>query len=217
MLWVAPSVSSARAGNGKFANMFRERLLRCHPLKTCYVICGSEKSKKTVRQEYERSPLMFGDFAMAEKHQDVYLGDVLSSNGLAASVEATIALRMGKVKGVMFEVAAMMADHRMQAMGGMQVAWDIWERSIVPSLLANCGSWVEVSKAAIKTLDKCQELYCKMIYSCPDSTPIPSLRGEAGLQDFHHRIMTEKVCLVSRILFLGEEGEESSYAKEVLK
>ena len=93
--------------------MFRERLLRCHPLKTCYVICGSEKFKKKVREEFDRSPLMFGDFAMAEKHQDVYLGDVLSSNGLAASVEATIALRMGKVKGVMYEVAAMVADHRM--------------------------------------------------------------------------------------------------------
>ena len=144
------------------------------------------------------------------------MGDVLSSDSLAASVEATIALRMGKVKGVMFEVAAMMADHRMQAMGGMQVAWDIWERSIIPSLLANCGSWVDISKAAIKTLNKCQELYCKLIYSCPDSTPLPSLRGEAGLQEMSIRIMTEKVCLVSRILFLGEEREESSYAREVL-
>ena len=28
--------------------------------------------------------------------------------------------------------------------------------------------------------------------------------------------MTEKVCLVTRILFLGEEGEESYYAREVL-
>ena len=53
----------------------------------------------------------------------------------------------------------------MQAMGGMLVAWDIWERSIVPSLLANCGSWVEVPKAAIKTINKCQGLYCQLIYS----------------------------------------------------
>ena len=120
------------------------------------------------------------------------------------------------MKGVMYEVAAMVANHRMQAMGGMQVAWDRWERSIVPSLLANSGSWVGVSKAAIKTLNKCPELYCKLIYSCPDSTPIPALRGEAGLQEMSHRIMTEKVCLVTRILFLGEEGEESSYAREVL-
>ena len=87
--------------------------IRCHPLKTCFVVCGSEKYKKKVREELERSPLMFGDFAMAEKDQDVYLGDVLSGNGLAASVEAIVALRMGKVKGVMYEVAAMVADHRM--------------------------------------------------------------------------------------------------------
>ena len=56
---------------------------------------------------------------MQEKDQDVYLGDVLSSEGLSAPVEATGRHRMAKVKGTMYEVAAIMADHRMQAMGGM--------------------------------------------------------------------------------------------------
>jgi exonuclease III len=216
VLRVVLEVSSARAGNVKFTSLFRERLLRCHPIKTCYVIYGTEKYKRKVREELERSPLKFGDFTMNEKEQDIYLGDVLSGKGLAASVEATIAHRMGKVKGVMFEVAAIMADHRMQAMGGMQVAWDIWERSIVPSLLANCGSWVAISKSSLKTLNKLQELYCRLIYSCPDSTPIPALRGEAGLLDMEHRIMIEKVCLVTRIMHMREE-EEDSYAKLVLK
>ena len=123
----------------KFTMMFRERLLKCHPTKTCYVLYGSEKWKKEVREELERSPLKFGDFLMKEKEQGVYLGDVLSSRGLAASVEATIAHRLGKVKGSIYEVAAIIGDQRMQAMGGMQMAWEIWERSLLPSLLANCG------------------------------------------------------------------------------
>ena len=56
---------------------------------------GNLQYKKQVRKELEISPLKFGDFDMKEKDQDVYLGDVISSRGLAASVEATIAHRMG--------------------------------------------------------------------------------------------------------------------------
>ena len=90
-----------------------------------------------MREELEICPLMFGDLKMKEKEPDMYLGDVLHSAGLAASVEATISHRIPKVKG-----AAILTDYRMQAMGGMVGAWDMWEMMLVPKLLANCGSWV---------------------------------------------------------------------------
>ena len=213
VLRVAPSVVSARAGNVKLSMMFRERLLRCHPTKTCYLIVGLKKWKKKVKEELEARPLMFGSFPMKEKDQDVYLGDILSSEGLGASVEATVRHRMAKVKGAMYEVAAIMADHRMQAMGGMEVAWQIWEKSFIPSLLANCGSWVGMTITALKTLDSLQCLYCKLIYSCPDSTPTLSVRGEAGFLNIEHRVMIEKVCLVTRVM---HTMSEESYAKEIL-
>ena len=93
--------------------------------------------------------------------------------------------------------------------------WDIWERSLVPSLLANCGSWVGVSKKAIELVDEAQHLFCRLIYSCPASTPKPGLRGEAGLLNGEHRIMQEKVCLVTSIMF--RHNEEENYAREVLQ
>ena len=215
VLRIAPNVSSARAGNVKITRMFRERRLRCHPTKTCYLPLGIECWKKKVREEFSRSPLMFGDFQMSEKEQDIYSGDTISSKGLSASVEATITKRIGKIKGTMYEVASIMSDYRMQAMGIMQVAWKIWERSLIPSLLANCGSWVKISKASLKTLNNLQSLYCRLIYSCPDSTPVPALRGEAGLLDMEHRIMMEKICLVTGIM--NQEEENNSYVKQVLK
>ena len=143
--------------------------------------------------------MIFGN-EMIEKLQDIYLSDSLSGKVLAASVEDTITQRLGKVKGLMYEVAAIMKYYRMRALGGMQVAWEIWERSLVPALLANCGSWVKISKKALKTLNETQSLYCRFISSCPDSTPIPALRGEAGLINFEHQIMREKICLVTRMM-----------------
>ena len=76
---------------------------------------------------------------MLEKNQDLYLGDVLSTNGLAGSVEATVIQRLGKVKGAIYEAAAILKDYRMQAIGGMMGAWDIWEKSIIPRLLLIVG------------------------------------------------------------------------------
>ena len=103
----------------------------------------------------------------------------------------------------------------MQAIGGMLGACDIWEKAIVPKLLANCGSWVQIDSSTIKLLEETQNLYCCLVYACPGSTPKPALRGQAGLLDMEHRVYLEKVCLVNSILF--KHSEQESYAKELLE
>ena len=154
-------------------------------------------------------------FLCKPKKQDVYIGDVISTEGLEASVEATIHHRMGKVKGAMFAQKAVIEDFRLQAVDGMAGAIDIWEHAICQTLLANCGSWVGIGKEALKTLKELQHSYLRMVYSCPPSTPIPALRALAGILDMEHKVAMEKVCLVTTILFVREEQE--NYAREMLK
>ena len=141
--------------------------------KTCFFLFGSKKYKDKIRAELESTPLKFGNFSMLEKQQDVYLGDILNTNGLSGSVEATVSHRLGKVKGAIYEAAAILEDYRMQAIGGMLGAWDIWEKAIVPKLLANCGSWVEIDSSTIKLLEETQNLYCRLVYARvqPQSQP----------------------------------------------
>ena len=80
------------------------------------------------------NPVMFGDFKMKFVENEVYLGDVISSQGLDMSVVQTIEKRMGKIKGAMYEAKSIMEDFRMQAIGGMAGAWDLWETAMLPSL-----------------------------------------------------------------------------------
>ena len=103
----------------------------------------------------------------------------------------------------------------MQAIGGMAGAWDIWERAILPSLLANCGSWIGVGKRIYNTLNELQNIYLCMIYSCPPSKPLLALRTQAGMLDCEHRIWVEKVSLVVKILH-SSRGEEN-LCREVLE
>ena len=91
---------------------------------------GPRRYKEGVQNDFKLSPLKFGDQDLKKKTE----GDVLSSGGLAEPVEATIASRLAKTKGAIFEMAAIMKDFRMQVVGGMQGAFDIWEQTIIPSL-----------------------------------------------------------------------------------
>ena len=195
--------------------MMRERQLTCHPTKTCYLVFGSDKYKEQVKKELEQEPLTFGDFQVRQKESDVYLGDELTAaRGLEASTEATVAKRVARAQGAMFEAKSLIQDFRMQAIGGMEGAWDLWNHGICPSILANCGSWVKLSKKALGLLEECQNQYLRMTYSCPSSTPVPALRSQAGMVSMQHRVWTEQICLVAKIL---HRSDKNSYCRQILE
>ena len=212
---VAEDVASARVGYIKISAMMEDKMLTCHPTKTCYLVVGTTKYRENIQKEIEDNPLMFGKIVCKEKDSDIYLGDVISSQGLEHSVELTVQKRLGLIRGAMYETSAIMEDYRLQAVGGMSGAWTIWERAICPKLLNNCGTWVGVSKDTIKSLNKTQNNFLKTIYSCPSSTPVPALRAMAGMLDMEFRIYLEKVTLVTSILFQHEDQE--SFAREMLQ
>ena len=126
----------------------------------------------------------------------------------------TIDRRLGKVRGTMYKAKALMEDFKLQAIAGMEGAWILWERAILPTLLTGCGAWVGVGKKTYQKLDEIQNEYLRMIYSCPPSTPKPSLRSQAGMVGSKHHIWLEKICVVSRILHINKE--KGNYARDIL-
>ena len=157
--------------------MLQLKGLDCHPTKTTYIVIGTKKYKRDIEEQLENNPVVFGSFQCKPKQEDKYLGDMISANGLAASVQATITSRQGKARGGMFEMKAIMEDFILKAVGEMAGAIDVWEISNCPKLLANCGSWMGMEKAAYKQINQLQDSYLRMVYSCPPSTPIPALRA----------------------------------------
>ena len=134
---VAEDVASARIGNIKLNAMMEDKMLTCHPTKTCYLVVGTPRYKENIQNEIKNNPLMFGKFECKEKHSDVYLGDVISCQGLEHSVEMPVKKRLGMIRGAMYETSAIIEDYRLQAVGGMSGAWTICEKAICPKLLNN--------------------------------------------------------------------------------
>jgi hypothetical protein len=154
------SVMETRAGNIKLDTMIKEKSLGVHSDKSGYLVCGPKKFKEHVEEETKDDPIMFGQFPLQHKSVKNYLGDQLSDMGLADSVEVTILARVGKGKGAIYELAAVCADYRMQVVGGMIGAIDIWNVCIVSSLLSNFSVWTEISKKSKQYKVGCSVRQC---------------------------------------------------------
>ena len=75
---------------------------------------------------------MLGKSMILEKQEEKYLGDILSIEGLSESVQCTVKDREGKVKGSIYELRAIIEDFRMQAVGGIEAALDLYESCVGP-------------------------------------------------------------------------------------
>ena len=113
-------------------SLFKEKGLTAHPDKTGYIVFGSKGYKEDIFKELEMCELSLGDFPVKRKISDRYLGQILHTDGVKASVEATIVDREGKLKGAIYEVKSIIEDFQMQAVGGMMAAWELWEKAMGP-------------------------------------------------------------------------------------
>ena len=60
--------------------------------------------KAKVNMDTEEDPITLGKVKLGEKKEEKYLGDILSSLGLADSVEASVEERAAKIKGSIYEL-----------------------------------------------------------------------------------------------------------------
>ena len=176
-----------------------EKQLKVHPDKTGYIVVGNSQYREQVQREVQQSPIMFGNIVTKSKMMDKYLGDVVHMEGLEASVNATIEDRIGKITASMHEVKAIIDDYRMQALGGMMGALDLWNLAIIPSLMNNCSTWIGMTSRQEKKLESLQEQFIRMMMEVPVSTPKLALRAETGLLSMKHRVWVEKLNLVLAI------------------
>ena len=99
--------------------------------------------------DIKKNFVKLGNINMKEKFQEKYLGDILFSHEQSDSVKETIRKREAKIKGAVYELRALTKDYRMQAVGGCQAAIELYESCLIPSLLTNAGTWVEITEEAI--------------------------------------------------------------------
>ena len=205
------SLESARAGNVKMSSVVNSKQLTLNQDKTCIILFGNKDKVCKAREELARSPLYCGDFITKEKTADKWLGDIFHQGGLAESVVATIKDRTPKIKAACYEAAAIVEDWRSQCVGGFCSAIDLFELAILPSLLYNADTWVEIPKVAEEMLENLQLFFIRLVLRLPQGTPKIALRSETGLLAMKYRVWKAKCMLILHLKGL----EDTSLAKMV--
>ena len=204
--------NEAQEGCNRFEAVFKSKLLEIHPTKSCFLVFSpNKKIGESMGQEVMERPLVYDNFEMKRKSEEKWLGDILCERGLAESAEATITSRYGKILTSIFELKSVMEDLRMQIIGGLKCGLDIWELAMVPSLMNNCGTWMEISEKSIEKLDQLQNIFLQCMFSVSQSVPKPALCWDTATLTMQVRVDKAKLSLLHHIKHL----ENTSLAKQV--
>ena len=104
-----------------------------------------------------------------------YLGDYLSSGGLSDSVKITVDKRKGFVISNIYHIRQIIEDCRANVAGGIIVGLEIWKLAIIPYLLNNSETCINISNNSFDELDRLQTLFYRIIFATPRTCPTPAL------------------------------------------
>ena len=123
----------------------------------------------------KKTPICYVGSPMIQTQHEKWLGDVIHSGGEQPSIDATIGDRKPKVMNSIRESISIIEDTRMNKLGGVQCALDIWEMSIIPSLLNNADTWSALKEDHLSQLENVQLYFLRSLLAVPKSTPKPAL------------------------------------------
>jgi hypothetical protein len=209
---MSASPEAAQAGNQLIEAVIESKLLDLNLDKSCYIVIGAKNTANEIRNEISSNPLTLCGNLMKEKVFDKYLGDYIHSEGTGASVLCTVKNRFGRISSNIIETRAIIDDCRINSVGRICAELDLWEMAILPSLLNNCQTWINISEDSFKLLEDLQNTMYRTLLSVPRTCPIPSLCWDMGGIQMRLRIKQRKLEFIWHLNNLGDE----TLAKEIM-
>ena len=206
-------LESAQMGNNKMEAMAESKLLNYNLEKSCFLLVGKEAARNEMQQQLLNHPLTLCGQNMKQENSAKYLGDWISCLGLAGSVDATVKKRKGLATLAIFEIRAVIEDCRSEICGGLKAGIDIWELAVIPKLLFNSGTWMDISANTMQELEELQIKFYRCLLAVGSGCPIPSLYWETGGMLIKNRILKSKLLLLHHIATLAED----TLAREILE
>ena len=149
---------------------------------------------------------------MKEVNSFKLLGDYIGVN-LEESVHETVVKRSKVAKHAIYEIRLIIEDSRATKLGGINVAFAIWEQAVLSMLLYNSESWTNIPKKTLKILN---DLFCtffRCIFRIGTGTPIANFFWQVGAKKVENIILQKKLCFLYHLSNL----EEGSLAREILE
>ena len=131
---------------------------------------------------------------------------------MPALIELTIKRRERIIKNSIFEIKSIVEDCRSQVNGGIETGLMLWESCIIPYMLCNASTWLQIKQKDIDELSKLQTLFFTQILAI-QKCPTLAIYWDLGALTVPMRILKEKLLLYHHICCLPIQ----SVARQVLE
>ena len=195
---------SSQNGLDRFENLAESKLLSYNLSKSKIVIMGEKHARKRLMKEFEDSPSTLYGKPLEVVDKESYLGDVIGIN-TSESITLTINKRIGIAKKAVYEIRSIVEDSRSQVVGGIKTGLLLWNSCVLPFLLNNSGTWINMKKSDIERLSRLQNLFLNNLlntFHCP----IPLMYFDLAVMQIHLQILKEKLLLFHHISCLPEKA-----------
>ena len=129
---------------------------------------------------------------MKEVEEVKYLGEMISINN-DESVHKTVLKRIGLAKRSVIEIRSIVEDSRAVRLGGINVAFQLFESVVLSSIFYNSETWDFTPKKTIKVLDNFFNFFFRKIFRCSTGAPIPNLYWQSGFLTAGNWILKRKL------------------------
>ena len=208
----ATSIDQVQQGNILISSAIKSKQLELNITKSGVIVFGKKKKVDLIKSTVESNQsFSINGVKVKVKLEDKYLGDYLHSGGLSKLVEVTVAKRYGVCLHKVMELKSVIEDFRMHSLGGIKVGLEIFNLTILPHLIYNADTWLEIDEKTITRLESLQKTMLRSLLSVPNSTPCPALAWDTASISVEYRVYQKKLLFLFHLINL----EESSLANEI--
>ena len=161
---LSEDVKAAQLKMNKIEDMLESKLLDANLDKTSYTILGDRKAAKKLECDSKKEPLTLYGKKVTEVSMFKFLGDFIS-NSLEDSIYQTVKRRVAIARLAVYEIRTVIEDRRSKCLGGINLAFDLFNASVISMVLYNSETWgSDISKRTLKVLDDLFHLFFRVIF-----------------------------------------------------
>ena len=193
----ANSAETARTKGKLISRSMDEINVKVHPLKTRYMILGTEEFKTRVGRELEEEPIVIQGFKVERSYSEKYLGMLINAAGSRETVKTQMEARVKECKGKMVMIKDLMERPTMKEFGYLAGIKTLFESICSSTALYSAGTWAGLKKKEMEWFDREQKQLWYSLLRLNSKTTWLQVCWECDILPWSWGIVREKLSLVS--------------------
>ena len=184
--------------------------MEAHSEKSGLLVFGRRRDK--LRKELNENPTTVQGFTMGLKESETYLGMQFVEKGASESITQTLLSRKIKCMTKSMELVKLLEDDRIQAIGWLATAINVFNAVIVSTLLYGCGAWVNMTKSQEELVESIQRQCLTTVLGITPKCSYRTLLYVTGIMPAMDLVKKTKVTFINDLFHIKGKG----ICKEVL-